>query len=97
VKVEVRCCCVPQKLLGWLDVEPERIVVGNVVQFRTPPSAGPVTFLHEGFETFRLEPGERVALPVAAISSGTASWLALKSEETPLETLRRIPGFIENT
>lgn len=96
MKVEVRCCCVPQKLLGWLDVEPERVVVGRVLSFVAPAQWN---FTNQ-FDVMRAPEcisARSVNLPVAAITVDGATWLALKSEETPLETLRRIRGFIENT
>ncbi len=83
-RMEVRCCCVPQKLLGWLDVmegarqyaftvnEPVRVSSWPAIKFR------------------------RIVLPVAKINVGSETYLALKSEETPIEILRMIPGFVEN-
>lgn len=38
---------------------------------------------------------ETVTLPVAQIGEIGQTWLALKSEETSIETLRMIPGFEE--
>lgn len=84
-RLEVRCCCQPQKLRGWLDVPEHAVKNGGVAVFplRTPPNAR----WDAPFETVRLE--------VARMVKGTKDWLAVKSEDLPLETLRRIHGFVE--
>lgn len=94
--MEVRCCCQPQKLLGWLPV-PDGTRRGSHVRFAVrqdlelvtaPGHAAPVnTSVELPVETFGTydASGERV------------KHIALKSEETPIDVLRRIRGFVENT
>lgn len=97
--LEVRCCCQPRRLLGWLAA-PERPEVGLKVTFAVRPERS-LQFAHNppqrgGGWTVSL-PIERFAESRIGVdgSEHRAHGLAFKSEETPVETLRRIPGFIE--
>jgi hypothetical protein len=93
--MEVRCCCQPRKLLGWLPVVDRLRAEGRGVRFVIPPQ----------FAGGRMTDVQVVNLPIAMfVSSQCVSTadgiedvsdrhLALKSEETPIEILRRIPGF----
>lgn len=90
MKMEVRCCCTPIKLLGWLDVEPGATSYKFAI---IEPHD-----LRLGFEA-PLEV-KTIVLPVAEIHNPLTcgpleTYPALKSEETPIETLRLIRGFIE--
>lgn len=99
--LEVRCCCQPQKLLGWLPVPASvELGVGVVVQFTVRERGVEWTLDRRSAEderpfTFRTVPAEHISLPVARVDTGHSTWLAFKSEETPLVQLRRIPGFVE--
>lgn len=100
--LDVRCCCQPQKLLGWLPA-PEG---GRSRRFvlRSPyPSGQRWT---DGAEEPTAIPINEVRLDVCeffdAPKNGDGSrppWRdtqeAYKAEGVPLETLRLIPGFIE--
>lgn len=90
MRVEVRCCCQPTKLLGWLDVPHELIFAGNVIRFLIPPRADYAAGVGT---TFKRQ--QRIGLPVEVLREGGQQWLALKSEETAIEVLRQIPDFIE--
>jgi len=92
VQIEVRCCCQPQKLLGWLPV-PDGVKPGQMIKFTVTPAR----WVLESFESEPAHlPADVIALPVATFSYGfDHRSLALKSEETPLERLRLIPGFVE--
>lgn len=101
-RMEVRCCCVPNKLLGTVPV-PEILIrdggrvtlplMGNLsagltrssiefeVQRWSKSSIAPLSQL----------PGNGLEEPVIVRESG----IALKHENVTLDTLRRIPGFIE--
>jgi hypothetical protein len=94
MKIEVRCCCQPQKLLGWLPVDPKDVRRGAVINFTIIRSFA--NFLSD--ETVAVTPPARVALPVEDFHPGGLAryYPALKSEETPIEVLRKIPGFEEN-
>ncbi len=93
-RLEVRCCCQPRRLLGWLEIDGAawdgrvvRLVVAVAAPWtvRRPPETPTLQLQHRV-----------VSLPVAWFSEpGQPRRLALKSEETPIETLRRIPGFTE--
>jgi len=89
--IEVRCCCQPEKLLGWLPT-PDRLYCGGRVTYVIPPRVdGPV------LRGFTIQPAAVVVFEVAMVRAKDSSeWLALKGDETPLELLRRIPGFQEN-
>lgn len=80
--MEVRCCCQPTKLLGWLMVDSE-VKVGERVVFRMPM----------GLERGDLVRDRVVVLPVDALMP--SGELALKSDDVPLERLRLVRGFVE--
>jgi hypothetical protein len=106
--LEVRCCCQPRKLLGWLPV-PRGVVVApgvtvafvveraRLVRARVP--RGRYGFPLEGTE--RLDDythidARKVTLPIARWNHGRLTGLAYKSDDTPIEDLRQIEGFVEN-
>jgi len=100
MRTEVRCCCTPKKLLGWLDVPDELLFEGNTISFRIPPRCYQPIGAALVFER-----AINVRLPVAMFRAGMPlefaygipdQHLALKSEETPIDLLRRVPGFVEN-
>lgn len=100
VRLEVRCCCVPQNLLGWVDVPEARLRVGEFLPFvlrvPIPKNFGQHPELVESnAAAVRLEMAFYNVRDVDSDDFGTTS-IALKSGELPIETLRRIPGFIEN-
>lgn len=97
MRLEVRCCCQPQLLLGWLDM-PSNVEVreGAQVVFHAR-AKWQVSVLTDPPCT--ITPAARVVLTVSLFSDPAHNSLphfALKSEETPLEVLRRIDRFIEN-
>lgn len=94
-EIEVRCCCQPQKLLGWLP-RPPNVRVGTAFIFRV---AEPYDRTLKGYDDPKTFRTTSVYLPVALFEPGGGAepYPALKSEETPLETLRQIRGFRENT
>lgn len=87
--MEVRCCCRPQKLLGWLPVAEGQRQVQYLVR---EPMRVNINATEE--QRTRL-----ITLPVAEFhpAAGGAPYFALKSEETPLEDLRLLPSFREAT
>lgn len=100
VRLEVRCCCVPQKLLGWVDVPEARLRAGQFLPFvlrvPIPTSFGKQPEREESNAAcVRLEMAFYNVRDVDSDDFGATS-IALKSGELPIETLRRIPGFIEN-
>lgn len=84
MKAEVRCCCTPRKLLGWLEVptlDADRVVFW-------------LRFAMDRWE----DPPRRIELPIAEfIDERKERRRAIKAEGVPIELLRRIPGFIEFT
>lgn len=78
MRLEVRCCCVPKKLLGTVEVPAEFVTRHAEINFRR-------------------EDGSRLTLPVELFkpSQYDRAYLALKSQETPIEVLRTIVGFEE--
>lgn len=93
--LEVRCCCSPQKLLGWLPVD-DSVRPGAVVRYcyrtrtegrwacRDPLSVSDAPMVHT------------IPLVIGEIYINGDHWLALKAEGVPLEILRLIPGFQED-
>lgn len=102
MKLEVRCCCQPHKLLGWLEVPDHLAKLGEVIVFPVHVTVDPDGGLRD-----HARPQRQIALPVAEIVIPTDfvgpgplesffdRHLALKSEETPLEVLRGVRGFEE--
>ena len=91
ISMEVRCCCKPQRLLGWLKV-PDTARRGTIIHFTVWPSAR-AEVNQASFEV------KQISLPVDTYAYAENSYherLALRSEDTPIETLRLIPGFKEN-
>jgi hypothetical protein len=86
-RLEVRCCCQPRKVLGWLEVPEHQVREGNSVRFTIPPTWRPERVLL----------ADTIALPVATITEYGRDWLAFKAEGAPVERLRKLPGFMENT
>jgi len=97
--LEVRCCCQPRKLLGWLPV-PIGVQPGPGVEVMFTVEQPRVELEGLRFDErvrVRHIPGRRVTLPMAEWREGSEPRrLAFKSEETPVEDLRRIPGFSEH-
>lgn len=80
MRVEVRCCCQPQKLRGHIDVPPGAAVPGRPYRWPLLFYDGHVAWVELTFAMFSPGPGSR-------------PYIALKSEDVPIETLRRIKGF----
>jgi hypothetical protein len=76
-QLEVRCCCIPQKLRGWLPIRENLLRSGQLVRFA-------------------LLGGGSVALEVNPFHTRGNTYLALRSEDIPIEILRQIPSFVEN-
>lgn len=91
MQIEVRCCCQPQKLLGWLPV-PDGVGAGDTVHFVVSRPRWRLAS-REAEPVFEM--ADVITLPVAILDENGRSSLALKSEETPVERLRQIPGFVE--
>jgi hypothetical protein len=107
--VEIRCCCNPAQLLGWVELAGrDEIREGEAISFALrelyPPER--LSDAEADYWAFgRIAPPEILRLDVAfwshvvAQSDGSRhmeSGLALKSADTPIETLRRIRSFREN-
>lgn len=95
--VEVRCCCDVNLLLGYVQVDRRQLHEGDVLRFLLRPTA-PSWKRGEISVTVR---AEQLRLPVSfatGVDTRTGerfSRLAIKSDDTPIETLRRIAGFSE--
>lgn len=78
--MEVRCCCLPEKLLGHLDVAPglQRVRYPLLTSYN----------IHMDFEVIELEVCEFVG-------DNGIFYKCLKARDIPIETLRKIPGFKE--
>lgn len=99
MRIAFRCCCVPQKILGHIDVDSNLVREGNVLHW----------YLTQDFSEHgnANETAEILRLPIARYYETTGrnknsltgfdyhSGLAIKSEGVNVETLRRISGFQE--
>lgn len=89
MRLEVRCCCQPQKLLGTVEVPDNACafspVVWKCISVEDTFSIKPTTAI----ETIRLH------VHYYRPKSTGGSYLAVKAEGVGLETLRKIPTFEE--
>jgi len=101
-ELEVRCCCTPKKLLGHLAIDEELITLHNSFSIPLPDK---ILELDAGddpsdvtVETVQLSI-DRFFPNVFGYNIGAPNsnpYFAIKAEGTPIEKLRRIPGFKEN-
>ena len=90
IRREVRCCCQPNKLLGWLDVRED----ADHIMFMISPEPKRVPrMIDHTQETMQVE---RVVLDVARLRRPEGDIIAIKDNGLSIDKLRRIPGFIEN-
>lgn len=95
MRLEVRCCCTPRKLLGWIDV-PDRSLA-PYIRFCPLPAPSVADFVRA--ENV-MRSGDVVTLSVAQYEYApdrrtTRPYFALKAEGVPIETLRLLRGFEE--
>jgi hypothetical protein len=104
MRVEVRCCCDPGKLLGWIELAGRaHVAEGERFTFLLQPVNDMSPYLEAALR--RTVDAEVLTLPVDYWSKWIATLdgapptledgLALKSNDTPIEQLRRILGFEE--
>ena len=103
-RMEVRCCCTPNKLLGTLPV-PDGAGPGARIKFPLMQHAMQMTRAESSLEfeaqrwTLAVElPPELLMYAQSAVLEKMArpdGGVALKREGVTVETLRLIPGFIE--
>lgn len=94
----VRCCCVPQKLLGWLPV-PKNHYVGDRYTYPTGDGDESQPRFY-GFDTPKYNPlSGTITISIEAWRDRKTGegGMAFKSEEIPLEDLIKIPSFIPNS
>lgn len=87
--LEVRCCCVPEKLLGWIEVP---INARNIRLAFAPP-------MHPIFgEDMDMVFGasKNVDLPIEKINIDGRQYRAIKAEGLEKKDLMRFPGFKPN-
>jgi hypothetical protein len=93
MKVNIRCCCAPDLLLGVVDVEFGLLRLGDQVRF--PLADGSTLALQVGDAYDRSYVVDPAAPSPCELVLTSRRELALKSNDTPLERLRLISGFIE--
>ncbi len=102
MRIEIRCCCDPGLLLGTVEVDVPHIYEGQLIRLyvRRAISLKPWWEQRDG-DLFIEHKPERLELPVARVQGlvfGSGEYLnglAIKSNDTPIETLRRIATFQE--
>lgn len=102
VRAEIRCCCDPGKLLGTVPVPADSVIPGAVFLFRLSPVGEQSSLLDD--VAIKIS-GETLELPLEEYRTvvdhpdgrhpDIVFGLAIKSNDTPIETLRRISGFVE--
>lgn len=89
-RLEVRCCCIPGKLLGWYDV-PQYVQLKDGVSFQTfyltPVISEPVRDIDT--------PIEIATLTLCNFTNEAGrTYLAIKDNGIPWEKLKRLRDFI---
>lgn len=85
VRLEVRCCCQPKKLLGWLTVPDARCLsVSFCIPQRLLARTAKPVIVKLSLDQINCE-----------IDGELVSYRAIKAEGAPLKLLRKIPGFEE--
>jgi len=91
LKVEVRCCCVPKNLLGWLPCLPTDYHEGNRVTFLRKSSIESEVTLelarYREFDTL----DDVTRAPIYKVDT-----VAFKSNHKTIEFFRELIGFEEN-
>ena len=110
VKLEVRCCCQPQKMLGWLNVSTENLKEEMCLHLPLEPDPFDIPDCHlSDMPTsirFKAQ-NEHCVLRIRQLNPPSKrnptdpfyveppSYLAISAEEVPMHTLKRIKGFVE--
>ena|SRR5438552_14954491 len=90
--LEVRCCCVPQKLLGWIIVEDDYFKNNSRMEMRFPIQN--ITYVNDpSFIIFK--PEIIVLYPRIINFPDKQNYLAINSNDIPIEKLRLIKNFVE--
>ena len=101
-RMEVRCCCTPNKLLGTLPV-PDATDLGDAVRFALMKPRSRALAAIKASASVKLPPMKSVTMPVKVIlfpptgADPGDAYEALAAEGVTIEQLRLIPGFIEAT
>jgi hypothetical protein len=108
----VHCCCDPKVRLGWIPVATRSQHVGERLSFIIRRAGATLTGyapLRGDYGTVEHVPAERIDTEVSELVEPPANgdfntpgyeWrhtLAVKSAHHPIETWRRVPGFIDDT
>jgi hypothetical protein len=87
MKYEVRCCCRPDKLLGWLGWP----AVATSIEF-TLRGAVPCRFTPAGVVTAK----DRIRLALKTVTHPDGrKYAVVNADGLPVETLRRVSGFVD--
>lgn len=91
--LEVRCCCDPGRLLGYLEVPHYKLFAGAELAYVIAPQ---LQILREayGFEA-TLSEHQHVRLKVLPILIDDDEHLAVNSNDVDVALLRQLPGFTE--
>lgn len=87
MRLEVRCCCQPNKLLGWVNVNPNHVIEGQAI--RLPCMVSIHDIQSRVYPFVELHVG-RIAFP-----DNPRGYPAIMAEHVSIETLRTIASFEE--
>ncbi len=98
MRYEVRCCCDPGKLLGWVDL-PRELQLKEWHTFLwveggsyLPGESVPAATAHR--LRLQLDQWSKAHDPISLFGEGPER-LAFRSDDTPIETLRQLREFTE--
>jgi hypothetical protein len=92
MKLEVRCCCTPLKLLGWLEWPDDGrrsmrfLLLRTMAEFEWDNDQVKIDAIELEVSSYYSVYGR----------AAPTSYKAVKDEGLPIEVLRRVPGFTEN-
>lgn len=92
MRIEVRCCCNPVKLVGWIDIDAEN---KSYISIAVYPETDTISILMDADLNISMPRQIDLRMEMYKPEDGSEPYLALKAEDIPIETLRKIPGFIE--
>lgn len=99
MRLEVRCCCDPGRLLGTLEVPRFKLFAGAELHYVIKPHMRILRLVEgRGFEA-ELTDHQHLTLKVLPFDPGADgdNYLAVNSNDVDVALIRQVPGFIERS
>ena len=93
MRLEVRCCCLPQKVFGTLEVPDD--IARNGGTFRIPYMERPFAEFHDNWDKEPSQFGTYTIEVRPFVIDSFIRKMAVYSDDRPIEFWRELPGFVE--